>query len=303
MGFFVDVSGLENVRIDHEARTLEAPVDLTPGQAREFAVRVLAPRDSGGYSLTLAVHLAHYSSGAELSNHHSVTIDTRLGGGGVSVGRYRITPAGVVVLAVLGGGLVLWLTLKIFGRRDAAGSGRWSRGPGALPASFSRRMGAGAAVSAIVISAGFWLMFASMARRDYRALNGWARTTCEILGGRIDAETTLTTGSTRTRSSSSNTSYEPLLALRYDVDGREVMSTGYDTGSSLRVGGLGRREEELRQWTIGTRVPCWYDPLDPADVVVRRGYGGAYLFALFPVPVFVFGCALAWRLVRPRPEP
>jgi hypothetical protein len=302
MGFFVDASGLENVRIDHEARTLEAAVDLPPGQAREFAVRVLAPRDSGGDTLTLSLHLAHYGSGAELWDHHSVTIDTRLGEGGVSVGRYRITPAGVVVLGVLGGGLLLWLILKVVGRREAPESGFGSRGPGTLPASFSRRMGAGAAASAIMISAGFWLMSATMAWRDYRVLNGWAETTCEILGGRINAETSLTTGSSRSRASSTNTTYEPLLALRYDVDGREVMSTGYDTGSSLRVGGLGRREEELRQWTIGARVPCWYDPSEPADVVVRRGYGGAYLFALFPVPVFLFGCALAWRLVRPRPS-
>lgn len=49
------------------------------------------------------------------------------------------------------------------------------------------------------------------------------------------------------------------------------------------------------RYALGATVPCWYDPADPTDVVVLRGFGGAYLFALFPVPVFLFGVALIRR--------
>jgi hypothetical protein len=49
----------------------------------------------------------------------------------------------------------------------------------------------------------------------------------------------------------------------------------------------------MNQWREGTVVPCWDDPLDPQEVVVRRGFGGAYLFTLFPIPVFLFG---VWSL-------
>jgi len=75
------------------------------------------------------------------------------------------------------------------------------------------------------------------------------------------------------------------------VDGRETFSSGFDTGSRLGIGGQGGRTEELNAWTVGAGVPCWYDPADPLDVVVLRGFGGAYLFALLPLPVFLLGVA------------
>jgi hypothetical protein len=37
--------------------------------------------------------------------------------------------------------------------------------------------------------------------------------------------------------------------------------------------------------------PCWYNPDDPLEVIVLRGFGGAYLFALLPLPVFLLGVA------------
>jgi hypothetical protein len=53
-------------------------------------------------------------------------------------------------------------------------------------------------------------------------------------------------------------------------------------------------------WTINSTVPCWYNPDDPSDVVVRNGFGGAYLFALFPLPVAAFGFYRTRALLRPR---
>ena len=75
------------------------------------------------------------------------------------------------------------------------------------------------------------------------------------------------------------------------VDGHETYSSGYDTGSRIGVGGQGGRTEELSRWAVGGTTPCWYDPADPLDVVVLNGFGGAYLFALLPIPVFLIGAA------------
>ena len=71
-----------------------------------------------------------------------------------------------------------------------------------------------------------------------------------------------------------------------------MLSTGYDTGSSLRIGGGGgaQLEKEFQEWTVGAQVRCWYDPGNPPDVVIKRGFGGAYFFALMPLIPFLIGC-------------
>jgi hypothetical protein len=139
-----------------------------------------------------------------------------------------------------------------------------------------------------MIAIGFWSIFGAMAWRDYKSLTEWPETTCTILGGRLSAQTTTRTG---TRPGTDTTNYVPVLGLRYTVDGRETFSSGFDTGSRLGIGGQGGRTEELNAYAVGAGVPCWYDPADPLDVVVQRGFGGAYLFALFPLPVFLLGIA------------
>lgn len=159
----------------------------------------------------------------------------------------------------------------------------------------SRLFGPGAAVLAIMVAIGFWMVFAAMAWRDFRVLSSWSETQATIVGRRVISESV---SSSQRRSSGSGTSsgssevYSPEFALRYTVAGKPMYSTGYDTGSSLRFGGRARREREMKEWTVGAQVPCWYDPEDPRDVVVRRGFGGAYLFALLPLPVFWLGVVL-----------
>jgi hypothetical protein len=155
---------------------------------------------------------------------------------------------------------------------------------------------------AVTIAIGFWAMFGAMAWRDYRSLTSWPQTTCTILGGRLSANGTTRPGRTGGNAGArrDDTNYVPVLGLRYMVDGRETYSSGYDTGSRIGIGGQGGRLDELRAWTIGDTVPCWHDPADPLDVVVVNGFGGAYLFALIPLPVFLLGAARIRSLIRGR---
>jgi hypothetical protein len=83
----------------------------------------------------------------------------------------------------------------------------------------------------------------------------------------------------------------------YVADGQPMVSTGFDTGSRASIGGLGGALAEFSHWPIGGTVPCWFDPAHPADVVVIRGFGGAYFFALFPLPLFVYG---VWAIANGR---
>ena len=285
MGFFVDGAGIDGAEIDHEARRITlSQVALPAGAERRLAVRVLAPRDSGGDALSASLRMSHFDSGTDHYDHATVTIDTRLADPGVPMGGVRVTRAGIVVLIVLAGGVLLWLALRLL-----APSQPPTVPGGGLGALLASRVGPGSAAAAITIAVGFWVMFAAMAWRDYQSLS-WPETTCTILGGRLSAQsTTRSSTSPATGAQRDDTNYVPVLGLRYLVDGRETYSSGYDTGSRLGIGGRGGRTAELAQWTVGGTTPCWYSPADPLDVVVQRGFGGAYLFALFPVPVFWLG--------------
>jgi hypothetical protein len=289
MGFLVDATGFEAPRFDHEAREISDTFAMPVGAERRITVRVLAPRDSGGDTLTTAFKAVHYASQTEYRDSRSVSIDTRPAPGGIVVGGYRVLPTGLAVIAWVTAFAILLLLVRGWsGRRRSGSSSRRSRDSSSLGAAVARHVGPAGAVAAIMIALGFWLMFGAMAWRDYRSVTSWPRTECTILGGRLSAQTT-TRSSTAPRRDTTN--YVPVLGLRYEANGLETLSSGYDTGSRLGFGGQGGRTEELGRWSVGSRVPCWFNPDDPLDVVVVNGFGGAYLFALLPLPVFLLGLA------------
>ena len=274
-GMFIDLTGLETRSLSREEKQAEASVDLPAGAVREFQFRVIAPRDAAGRALIPRVALQHFPSKTEIYESTTVEIGTRLGTDGVAIGGYRITTAGLITLALLISIPVLSLIVRLLMGK-----------PSGLPVWRGWRSGPVGAVFAMVIAIGFWTLFGAMALRDYQSLS-WPEASCTILDRRLSVSAS--TSSTSTRAPQDNNAYTTMLALRYDVNGAETYSTGFDTGSRLSVGGFSGADAGMRRWTIGSQVPCWYAPGNPADVVVRRGFGGAYVFALFPIPVFLFG--------------
>lgn len=291
-GYLIETEGLSDPVIDYESGKVTAALTLASGAEKQIQVDVLAPRDSGGDSLTLAVHLAHYDNGAELWDRKTIPVSPRLSKSGIPVGGLRVAPVAFLVLGWLVAFVLVWLGVRLFfGGRSGSDC----------------LFGPGAAVTAMMVAIGFWMFFAVMAWRDYRALTAWTETTATIVGRRIVSETVsdshLRPSGSGTGSGSSEV-FKPEFALRYAVEGTPIYSSGYDTGSSLRRGGRARREQEMQEWTLGAQVPCWYDPDDPRDVVLRRGFGGAYLFALLPLPVFWLGLVLLRKRISPsRFEP
>ena len=288
-GYVTEVQGLDHLQMEHDDRRTSGSVPVAAGAEKIESITVLAPRDSGGQTLSLSAQLMSF--GGTLTEHWvhgSVSVDTRPATGGFRLGGIRVTTAGALTL--------LWLLVT---------------GAAVLLAGFIRRNDAGrffglrAGVIALTIALGFWLIFAAMAWRDWQILNRWPESTATIVGRRVDVQSVSssqrrTTGSgVQTRSSQIS---KPEFALRYTVDGRETLSSGYDTGSSLRVGGGKRQlEKEFAAWTVGTQTPCWYDPANPLDVVIKRGFGGAYLFALLPLLPFFLGLAILRRAWRREP--
>lgn len=283
MGHVVEVSGLEGLQMDEENRDTTGSVSLPEGGERALEITLLAPRDEGGAALSLSVQISHYPSMAQTWLHKTIQIATRKRTDGVLIGGLRIAPAGVATLG--------WLAATALGMLLVI-----MRSPGGEGSMFSPASG----VFGMMLAAGFWMIFASMAWRDHQVLTVWKESAATIVGRRVSAQSVSTTqrrGSGSGTESRQHDVVKPEFALRYTVDGRTAHSTGYDTGSSLRMGGgRAQLEKEFREWTLGAQVPCWYDPADPADVVLKRGFGGAYLFALLPLIPWWLG----WRLLRRR---
>jgi uncharacterized membrane protein YtjA (UPF0391 family) len=284
-GYFVGVRGLDRPEVDHEGRRIEGYIPMPAGSQRRVELDILTPRDSAGLTFSLRVRVSDLSSGTDHYDSHSVAIDSRIATG-LTFGGLRVTPAGVAVLTWFAAVPVVWLLVSLLtARKQTNRSRRWRTSPAAL-------------TFMLMLPLAFWAIFAVMAWRDYQSVTSWRQAECTVMGRRVVAESVSSTGTGRTRSTN-NTVYSPELALRYTAEGHTMISTGYDTGSSLRIGGRARRERETLAWPVGTAIPCWYDPADVRDVVVHNGFGGAYLFALFPLPLFWFGCA---TLARGRRE-
>jgi hypothetical protein len=260
-----DLAGPERTDIDPVARVLEAVVDLPPRGERLFRIPMIVPRDAAGKMLSLNLRVRYLHLGIEFFGGNPVPIAGRPSTAGVKMGGVRVHTAAFAVLGVL----ALYPILRALTRSRAGGRG---------------------AVAAIVLAVGFWALFLPLALDDWRTLRAFRETSCTILDTRMRTQTE-TSRVTRSRNvpATTSTSYQPLLALRYVADGRETVSTGYRTASRLSVGGAARAEREYARWVIGERVPCWFDPEDTSRVVVVRRFGGAYLFMLFPLPLFAYG--------------
>ena len=133
----------------------------------------------------------------------------------------------------------------------------------------------------VMVPLAFLMVFGGMACSDFQTLTSWKEAQAIILDRR---EVVRTTSSTRTSST-----HTPEFALKYQAGDREVISSGFDNGWTLHVGGQVMGKAELDKRIAGDAIPCWYDPADPSKVVVRRGFGGAYIFALLPLPILWFG--------------
>ena len=271
---FVDHAGLDGAEYDAETRRLRGTIAVAAGGENRFTFRMLTLKDSAGSLLAPRVGLSNlYLKVAEQYIDSETPIDTRLRNEGVAFGGLRFSPIAISLLLTIALYPALWL---LFGRRAGHGP-----------------------IVLIVIAVGFGMIFVEMARRDRQSLTAWRETSCLILDSFLDPSQSTSSGTDATgrRRTTTTTTYQTLLMLEYDADGKPMVSTGFDTGSRLSIGGLGGAITEYSRWPPGQRVPCWFDPAHPEDVVVVRGFGGAYAFAALPLLALGLG---VWGLMPKR---
>lgn len=279
--YVIAARGLQDTMLEADDRRVTGHVALPQGGESLIELEVLTPRNSGGERLTVRARIASSQHGLEEWATATVSIENRFPSGGVTLGGFRLLPAAVNVLGFLVGSFLLFLVLTVLaGRR----TGSLLRVEPAL------------ATLAFMFTLGLWGYYGGMALRDYRILTNFAETKATILGRRLVASTSSSSSSTSSSRSANRSAYAPELALRYDVVGKTVHSTGYDSGSAMRFGGRAQRERELEAFVPGASVTAWYDPKAPEDIVVKRGFGGAYLFALFGLPTLALGLWLLRRM-------
>jgi hypothetical protein len=150
--------------------------------------------------------------------------------------------------------------------------------------------------AATLIAAGFLIYFAGIAIEDWRAYSDYRETRCTVFGSEIDSF------EHRSRDSQRDESFKPVFAVRYPVDGVETFSTGYTTSSALNFNSRAGAGSVFERFAIGSTHPCWYDPQDVKIVVLVRGPGGGYVFALLPIPVLLIGLSMLAGLRRQNPK-
>jgi len=255
-----------DVAFDAENRMLRGQVTAAPGGAAIEQITLIAGPDTDGTQFTVRVTIA----GAEPTYLVQTTaVEARRREGElIPLGPVSVSRAGVWVLGFLATGpLFLGGCAYLAGRLSA--------------------MGFAAAAWAAM---GFLLAFAGLAREDARVLTDY-----------VEAECTVTDAGRHSRTSGSGRHAtqisEPFVAVRFDVKGSPVFGTGFDSGSHLRRGGSSWPTSQLANFGSGARAPCWYDPEDPARIVVVRGPGGAYLFALLPLGLLALVIRPLWKSV------
>lgn len=267
-GFLAESTGLDSAEVDYDAGTLRHYLTLPAGAEKRVSLHLFTFSEAKGNVLSVRMRLADFNHNSEHWDQAGITLEPRPVPVNMRVGSIGINDAALVLLLWLAATLLLWLLLRVL-LKDASNK--------ALGLTFLWMM-----------PIGFWLIFAAMAWKDWQILSNWKETRGVIIGRHMEI-TTSNTASQQAKRQGTDQNYAIALALRFEHQGKTVYGSGYDADSFLHIGGRKQREKEIREWTVGATIPCWYNPDNPAELVVKRGFGGAYFFALLPLPFFLFG--------------
>jgi hypothetical protein len=275
-GFLIDTEGdCAPARFDDSGDLAWPNGNFDTGETRRCTLTVLTRRNAAGTLANVVTEIRVQPSGyrrveaaAELRNVPYPNA--------IRVGPVLMTRAGLAVtslLALFAVGVPI-IMMRARAKIEAPLATTTTRTPTGI------LVGAWAAV---LIAVGFLLFFVALARDDWRAYSDYRQTDCTVFGSEI------VSFESRSRSRDREQSYAPLFAVRYSVDGVETFSAGYTTASALSFNTRAGTGSVFDRFAIGSTHPCWYDPQDPRTVLLVRGPGGAYVFALLPIPVLLIG--------------
>jgi hypothetical protein len=138
-------------------------------------------------------------------------------------------------------------------------------------------------------------MLALNLRPEWRANHAYVEEQCVVLDKRLVEHS---------KGGRPGITYRPEFLIRYTVAGRPYETWTYDAVHAF-TGLRGPNERVLDDFTVGQQYPCWYDPADPSEVVLVRGYSWmSYGLALaFVALVFLTGTGVLRRLRSARHAP
>jgi hypothetical protein len=277
-GFLIGTEGdCAGVSVDSSGNLRWYEGGFQTGETRRCTVIMLSRSSAAGTYANVVTEIRVIPSGyfrvearAELGN----PIDPNA----ARVGPVMMTRAGMVVAAFLAllilGAVVIVMRGRVQTETTLAEETK-PRSTGVVLGSWA----------AVMIASGFLVYFASLAYEDWRVYGDYRETRCTVFGSEIDAFEHRSRSGDRERSES----FRPVFAVRYLVDGVETFSTGYTTRSAVNFNSRAGAGSVFERFAIGSTHTCWYDPQAPKTVVLVRGPGGAYFFALLPIPVLLIG--------------
>lgn len=280
-GFLIRIDELPELKRDDHEREVTAVVNIPAGGESRFSFDLLASRQAARRTLTSTIEVRNFLADARLDTEFSLPISAAPSTAGIVIGGLRFHPAAFWLLGwlVFGTFFFVWIQARLQWIQEHAQSSK-------LPSEV-RRFPAFGLVALIMVPLAFLMVGAGLVWRDLQTLTSWQEAPALILDRRevIRTESRKEPGRREQRS----TTRTPEFALKYPVGDREMISTGFDTGLSLHIGGQVLGKNSLDEYVAGKTVSCWYDPADPAHVVVRRSLGAGSLFCLIPLPLLWFG--------------
>jgi hypothetical protein len=142
-------------------------------------------------------------------------------------------------------------------------------------------------VGPVLVAIGLLLLipFAFRGWDDVRAFTQSRAATCTIIGKRLTLSSTTNGGSSGSRES---TFYAPEFTMRYELEGRQRIASGYDA-SGVATGSAAHNQEILDRYALWQDYPCWYDVANPGRVVLKRSISLFYLLAIWPLLALALG--------------
>jgi hypothetical protein len=124
----------------------------------------------------------------------------------------------------------------------------------------------------------FVVMMVLLVVPEWRANRQFSATQCTVLATSIAESET-----------DDSKVYRPDVKIEYTVAGRKYVTTTYD---AVRVYSSGRHHAEraIEKFQVGKQYVCWYDPFNPDQAVLVRGYNAwMYLLLLVPASFIAIG--------------